>query len=39
MGSGTDVAIESVDIILVKGNLQGFVRVMHLSPGTMRNIQ
>ncbi|MEE8478442.1 MAG: copper-translocating P-type ATPase, partial [Candidatus Neomarinimicrobiota bacterium] len=39
MGSGTDVAIESAGITLVKGNLQGIVRAIHLSRGTMRNIR
>ena len=39
MGSGTDVAIESAGVTLVKGNLQGIVRAIHLSRGTMRNIR
>jgi len=39
MGSGTDVAIESAGITLVKGNLKGIVRAIHLSRGTMRNIR
>jgi Cu+-exporting ATPase len=39
MGTGTDVAIESAGITLVKGNLQGIVRAIHLSRGTMRNIR
>src|SRR5207302_962781 len=39
MGSGTDVAIESVDIVLVKGDLQGIVRARRLSRATMRNIR
>jgi Cu+-exporting ATPase len=39
MGSGTDVAIESAGITLVKGDLQGIVRAVHLSRGTMRNIR
>lgn len=39
MGSGTDVAIESAGITLIKGNLQGIVRAIHLSRGTMRNIR
>jgi Cu+-exporting ATPase len=39
MGSGTDVAIESAGITLVKGNLQGIVRAIHLSRATMRNIR
>jgi Cu+-exporting ATPase len=39
MGSGTDVAIESADIVLVKGDLRGIVRARRLSRGTMRNIR
>ncbi len=39
MGTGTDVAIESAGITLVKSNLQGIVRAIHLSRGTMRNIR
>ncbi len=39
MGSGTDVAIESAGITLVKGDLRGIVRAVHLSRGTMRNIR
>lgn len=39
MGTGTDVAIESAGITLVKGNLQGIVRAIHLSRATMRNIR
>ena len=39
MGSGTDVAIESAGITLVKGDLNGIVRAVHLSRGTMRNIR
>jgi Cu+-exporting ATPase len=39
MGSGTDVAMESADIVLVKGDLRGIVRARRLSRGTMRNIR
>jgi Cu+-exporting ATPase len=39
MGSGTDVAIESADVTLVKGDLRGIVRARRLSHGTMRNIR
>jgi len=39
MGSGTDVAMESAGITLVKGDLRGIVRAVHLSRGTMRNIR
>jgi Cu+-exporting ATPase len=39
MGTGTDVAIESADITLVKGDLRGIVRARRLSQATMRNIR
>ena len=39
MGTGTDVAIESAAITLVKGDLGGIVRARRLSHGTMRNIR
>jgi Cu+-exporting ATPase len=39
MGSGTDVAMESAGITLVKGDLRGIVRARHLSRATMRNIR
>jgi Cu+-exporting ATPase len=39
MGSGTDVAMESAGIILVKGDLRGIVRARRLSRGTLRNIR
>jgi copper/silver-translocating P-type ATPase len=39
MGSGTDVAIESAAITLVKGDLRGIVRARALSHATMRNIR
>jgi P-type Cu+ transporter len=38
MGTGTDVAIESAGIILVKGDLKGIVRARQLSRATMQNI-
>src|SRR4029078_1288137 len=39
MGTGTDVAIESADITLVKGDLRGIVRARELSRATMRHIR
>jgi Cu+-exporting ATPase len=39
MGTGTDVAIESAGITLVKGDLRGIVRARRLSRATMRNIR
>ena len=39
MGTGTDVAMESGDITLVKGDLRGIVRARNLSRSTMRNIR
>jgi Cu+-exporting ATPase len=39
MGTGTDVAMESAGVILVKGDLRGIVRARRLSKGTMRNIR
>jgi Cu+-exporting ATPase len=39
MGSGTDVAIESAGVTLVKGDLRGIARAIRLSRGTMRNIR
>ena len=39
MGSGTDVAMESAGITLVKGDLRGIVRARRLSRATMRNIR
>jgi Cu+-exporting ATPase len=39
MGTGTDVAIESADITLVKGDLRGIVRARRLSAATIRNIR
>ena len=39
MGTGTDVAIESAGITLLKGDLTGIVRARRLSQATMRNIR
>jgi Cu+-exporting ATPase len=39
MGTGTDVAIESAAITLVKGDLRGIVRARRLSHAVMRNIR
>ncbi|KHS49418.1 MAG: copper-translocating P-type ATPase [Zymomonas sp.] len=39
MGSGTDVAIESAGVTLLKGDLTGIVRARHLSHATMANIR
>jgi Cu+-exporting ATPase len=39
MGTGTDVAIQSAGITLLKGDLRGVVRARKLSQGTMRNIR
>ncbi|MDA3797937.1 MAG: heavy metal translocating P-type ATPase [Kiritimatiellae bacterium] len=39
MGTGTDVAIESAGITLVKGDLHGIVKARRLSRATMRNIR
>ena len=39
MGTGTDVAMESAAVTLVKGDLGGIVRVRHLSSAVMRNIR
>ena len=39
MGTGTDVAMESAGVTLVKGDLNGIVRARHLSRATMRNIR
>ncbi len=38
MGTGTDVAIESAEVTLVKGDLQGIVKARHLGEKVMRNI-
>ena len=39
MGTGTDVAMESAGVTLVKGDLRGIVRAIHLSHATMNNIR
>ena len=39
MGTGSDVAIESADVTLVKGDLRGVVRAIRLSRTTMKNIR
>jgi len=38
MGNGTDVAVESADIVLVSGNPMGVARAMEISRRTLRNI-
>ncbi len=39
MGTGTDVAMESASVTLVKGDLRGIIRARRLSRQTMRNIK
>jgi P-type Cu+ transporter len=39
MGTGTDVAMESAGVTLVKGDLLGIVKAIHLSRAVMRNIR
>ncbi len=39
MGSGTDVAMESAGVTLVKGDLMGLLRARELSQAAMRNIR
>ena len=39
MGTGTDVAMQSAGVTLVKGDLRGIVRALRLSRATMRNIK
>jgi Cu+-exporting ATPase len=39
MGTGTDVAIESAGVTLLKGDLQGLVKARELSHATMSNIR
>ena len=39
MGTGTDVAMESAAVTLVKGDLRGIVRARRLSRATMKNIR
>jgi Cu+-exporting ATPase len=39
MGTGTDVAMESAGVTLVKGDLRGIAKALRLSRATMRNIR
>jgi Cu+-exporting ATPase len=39
MGTGTDVAMESAGVTLVRGDLRGIVRARHVSEATMRNVR
>jgi len=39
MGTGTDVAMHSAGLVLVKGDLQAMVRAVHLSRAVLRNIK
>lgn len=39
IGTGTDVAIESADVVLMSGDLKGVVNALHISQRTMRNIR
>jgi Cu+-exporting ATPase len=39
MGTGTDVAMHSAGIVLVKGDLRGLVKARHLSRAVLRNIK
>ena len=39
MGNGTDIAMESASVTLVKGDLRGIVRAIHLGRAMMRNIR
>jgi P-type Cu+ transporter len=39
MGTGTDIAMESAAVTLVKGDLRGIARARRLSRGTLRNIR
>jgi len=39
IGTGTDVAIEAADVVLISGDLKGVVNAFHISQRTMRNIR
>ncbi len=39
IGSGTDIAIEAADVVLISGDLTGVVNAYHISARTMRNIR
>jgi Cu+-exporting ATPase len=39
IGTGTDIAIESADVVLMSGDLRGVVNAMALSKATIRNIK
>ncbi|MGB1265949.1 MAG: heavy metal translocating P-type ATPase [Nereida ignava] len=39
IGTGTDVAIESADVVLMSGDLKGVVNALHISQRSMRNIR
>lgn len=39
IGTGTDVAIESADVVLMSGDLKGVVNALHVSQRTIRNIR
>jgi P-type Cu+ transporter len=39
MGTGLDIAIESGDIVIMKGNLDGVITALSLSRAVMRNIR
>ncbi len=39
MGTGTDIAMNSARIVLLKGDLRGIVKALHLSQQTMKNIR
>ncbi len=39
IGTGTDIAMEAADVVLMSGNLKGVVSAFHISQRTMRNIR